>query len=220
MCALLGREYKDMDIERHEKRDHSRGRVRCLDACIVVSIIVLYAVLGAVVALSVLMKLQSKENQVYQFGTEEPQGPTSSPAYKMQNFAFLEAISSELVNSTIKWEPVNYSGGQTVGSNYHFHPDQHWLRPTRAGSYFIYLNLNLTCTYKCSTGVLSVHVGDMLSCQVELLAESKQESKRCWTVQWLDSEKKLLTQMNVPKEGLENWKLELYGSNLGVFHVD
>ncbi|XP_057698625.1 uncharacterized protein LOC130919960 [Corythoichthys intestinalis] len=220
MCALLGGEYKDMEIGQHEKRDHNRGRVRCLDAFMVASIVALFAALGVLAAVCVppVMELQSKVNtglQEYKVGTEEPSVPT-----QRQNFAYLEASSSELGNATFKWEPVYYSNRTTVGSNFLFDNDQHWLQPLRTGSYFIYLNLNLTCTYRCSSGLLSVRVGDILSCQVKLHAKSKQESKNCWTVHRLESEKQLLTQMSVDEGGLKDWKLELYGSNLGVFRVD
>ncbi|XP_061625482.1 uncharacterized protein LOC133476302 [Phyllopteryx taeniolatus] len=221
MCALLGP--KDMDIECQEKK--GRERVRCLDVCVVVSILVLFAALTVVAAACVpaLMKLSSQVDsplKPFQFATAELRGLSPSPAYQMQNFAFLEAVSSKLGNSTVQWDPVHYSAGESVGSNFQFDSKQHLLRPRRAGTYFIYLNLNLTCTYRCSAGLLSVRVGDKLSCQVHLLAESEQESKRCWTVGWLDTNTRLLTHMSVPKEGLQNWKLELNGSNLGMFLVD
>ncbi|XP_061685842.1 uncharacterized protein LOC133506093 [Syngnathoides biaculeatus] len=221
MCLLLGP--KDMDIECQEKKGRDRGR--CLDACVLVSILVLFAALTAmaVVCVPVLMALRSQVGSVlhpFQFAKEELKGLSPSPAYKMQKFAFLEAVSSKLVNSTVEWAPVHYSAGESVGSNFNFDSKQHSLWPKRAGTYFIYLNLNLTCTYRCSTGLLSVNVGHKLSCQVHLLAGSEQASKRCWTVGWLDANTQLLTHMSVAKEGLENWKLELTGSNLGMFLVD
>nr|XP_057940188.1 uncharacterized protein LOC131136882 [Doryrhamphus excisus] len=224
MCALLGHRAKDMDMECPEKK--YRGRRQCVDACMMVSILVLYAAFAALltVCVTVLMEQRSKMNsstQQFQFGST---GHAQNPAYKMQNFAFLEAVSSKLVNSTMQWAPVHYGTGMSVGSNFHFDSSQHSLRPQREGTYFLYLDLNLTCTCAfgrhCSAGRLSVQVGDKLSCQVELPEGSMPESKRCWTVSWMDSDTRLLTHMSVPKNGLQNWKLELSGSNLGMFLVD
>ncbi|XP_054635508.1 uncharacterized protein LOC129182891 [Dunckerocampus dactyliophorus] len=209
-----------MDIECPEKR--FRGRGQCMDACVVVSILVLYAAFTGCVM--VLMGLRSKMDSSPQHFPIDPTGLTPNPAYKMQNFAFLEAVSSKLVNSTMQWAPVPYGAGKSVGSNFQFDENQHFLRPQRGGTYFMYLDLNVTCTCafgcSCSAGRLSVQVGDMLSCQVELPEGSMPESKRCWTVSWMDSNTQLLTHMSVPKEGLKDWKLGLSGSNLGMFLVD
>ncbi|XP_061130981.1 uncharacterized protein LOC133151726 isoform X1 [Syngnathus typhle] len=217
MCALLGQTLKDTDIECQENRRRDRGR--CLDVCMVGSILVLYAALAAmaVVCLPVLMTHGDSKLQPYRSANEEQ---TQSPPYKMQNFAFLEAISSKLVNSTVQWDSVHYGTGKSVGTTFHFDSKQHSLRPRKAGMYFIYLNLNLTCTYNCNAGLLSVNVGDTLSCQVKLLADTPRQSKKCWTVSWLNGDTSLLTQMSVPEEGLQDWKLELNGSNLGIFLVD
>ncbi|XP_051941029.1 uncharacterized protein LOC127613814 isoform X1 [Hippocampus zosterae] len=223
MCALLGHRPKDMDIECPEKRSRDRGR--CLDVCMLVSILVLFAALTAlaVACIPVLMELRSTVDSrlpPFQSAPEELRGLASSPAYKMQNFAFLEAVSSKLINSTVQWDPVHYGTEKSIGSKFHFDSKQHSLWPRHAGIYFIYLNLNLTCTYNCNAGLLSVRVGDALSCQVELRAEPLPQSKNCWTVGWLDGNTRLLTHMSIPKEGLQDWKLELTGSNLGMFLVD
>ncbi|XP_077427314.1 uncharacterized protein LOC144055315 [Vanacampus margaritifer] len=222
MCTLLGQLPKDMDMECQQKR--SRDRVRCLDVCVVTSIIVLLAALTAMAAVCVpvLITLQSEVHRLKVHSGNKGEGSTpTTTAYKMQNFALLEAISSRLENSNVQWDSVHYGAGKSVGSNFHFDANQHSLSPRHAGTYFIYLNLNLTCTsYNCSAGLFSVHVGDKLSCQVKLQKESLQESKKCWTVSWLDGKTPLLTYMSVPKEGLQNWKLELVGSNLGMFLVE
>lgn len=119
------------------------------------------------------------------------------------------------------WTQVSYSAGKSVGSNFVFNEEQHSLTPVKAGTYFIYIELNLTCTYTCNKGLLSVRVGDKLTCEVELpdMADTTPVSKKCWMVSQLDGQR-LLTQMTVPKEGLENWRLELSGSRLGMFLVD
>ncbi|XP_070684421.1 uncharacterized protein [Pempheris klunzingeri] len=152
--------------------------------------------------------------------TSENTGDSAPPVYKMGNFAYLEATSSELKNYTMHWAPVTHGAGNSVGSNFLFNADQNLLKPKTVGTYFIYVELNLTCTFECSAGLLSVQVGDKLTCEVKLpaVANSMPESRKCWTVSQIDGQG-LLTQMTVPKTGLENWKLELSGSGLGMFLV-
>lgn len=117
-------------------------------------------------------------------------------------------------------EPVPYAAGKSIGSNFEFDQLQNSLQPLQEGSYFMYIDLNLTCTYNCSAGILTVQVGDKLTCKVTLpsAANSKPVSKKCWTVKWINKEK-LCTQMTVT-EGVQNWKLELNSSGLGMFLVD
>lgn len=124
-----------------------------------------------------------------------------------------------LNNSTMHLEPFPYAEGTSVGSNFKFDADQKSLMPKKAGTYFIYIDLSLTCTHKCNTGHLRVQV-DKLTCQMELptLANSTVVSKRCWTVSQFDDQK-LLAQMTVSK-GLENWKLVLSSSGMGIFLID
>ncbi|XP_077380848.1 uncharacterized protein LOC144020855 [Festucalex cinctus] len=221
MCALLGQRPNDMDIECQQER--SRDRVRCLDVCVVTSIIALFAALTAVAAVCVpvLITLQSKDLPNVHSGNK---GEASTPIpteYKMQNFAYLEADSSRLENSNVQWASVHYGAKKSVGSNFHFDANQRSLLPKHAGNYFMYLDLNLTCTSNnCGAGLLSVRVGDKLTCQVNLQKGSLQESKKCWTVSWLDGKTPLLTHMTVPNEGLQDWKLELIGSNLVLLLLD
>ncbi len=123
------------------------------------------------------------------------------------------------MTSTMQWAPVSYGAGNSVGSNFMFDPDQNSLQPLRVGTYFIYIDLNLTCTYNCSPGILTVRLDNKLTCEVDLPADSTPVSKKCWTVSQIDGQK-LLAQMIVPKEGLREWKLELTGSGFGMFLVD
>lgn len=225
-CQLMGHQDKNMDIESLQKSGRRRGS--CLDVFLVMSIIFLFVAVTVVAAggVMVVMELRSKLESTrppYEFQSSKQTGPTPDPAYKMQNFAYLEAISSELKTSTMHWAPVSYADGNSVGSNYNFDADQHSLTPKQKGTYFIYIELNITCTSNCSKGLLSMHVadyqGDKLTCEVELSPLSRHVSRKCWTVSQLDDEK-LVTQMTVPKEGLQNWKLVLSGSGFGMFHVD
>lgn len=119
------------------------------------------------------------------------------------------------------WGSVDYGTGQSVGSNFVFDSEQQSLKLNRAGTYFMYIDLNLTCTYKCSAGLLTVRMGDKLTCHVDLPANSRPVSKRCWTVTSMVAETRLLGQMTAPNvEKDQNWKLELIGSGFGIFLVD
>lgn len=133
----------------------------------------------------------------------------------------LSTSAGELNNSTISWEQVFYGDGKSVGSNFLFDEKQHSLKPKNAGTYFMYLNINLTCTSpSCPAGLLTVHLGDELTCEVKIPKDQFRVSHKCWTVSRMDNKTGILAQMTVPKEGLENWKLERRGSNFGMFLVD
>lgn len=106
-----------------------------------------------------------------------------------------------------------------MGSNFDFNKDQNSLMPKRAGTYFMYINMNLTCTHKCSAGILKVKVDDKLTCEIELpdVADNRTVTRQCWTVKKFDTER-LLAQMTVPEKGLTNWKLQ-GSSGWGMFLV-
>ncbi|XP_041790072.1 uncharacterized protein LOC121604578 [Chelmon rostratus] len=211
-----------MDVESLQRSGRrSRG---CLDVFLVMSIIFLFVAVAAVAVggVMVVLELRSKLESVRPpFEHAKFTGETPDPAYKMQNFAYLEAVSSDLKTSTMKWAPVAYGAGTSVGSNFLFDAHQNSLKPERVGTYFMYVELNLTCTYNCTAGLLSVQVGDKLTCKVELpaVADATPVTRKCWTVSQVDRQK-LFTQMTVPKEGLQDWKLELSSSRFGMYLVD
>ncbi|XP_044046890.1 uncharacterized protein LOC122873789 [Siniperca chuatsi] len=220
----MGNQNKEMDVESLQKSGRRRGG--CLDIFFFISIMFLFVAVTAMAAggVIVVMELRSKLESSppsFEFETSKLTGDTPYPAYKMQNFVYLEASSSELKTSTMHWAPVHYANGMSVGSNFLFDSEQNSLKPKRVGTYFIYINLNLTCTYNCSAGLLSVSVDDKLTCEVELpdVVDSTPVSRKCWTVSWINGER-LLTQMTVPEAGLQNWKLELSSSRFGMFLVD
>ncbi|XP_061888585.1 uncharacterized protein LOC133639352 isoform X1 [Entelurus aequoreus] len=218
-----------MDIECQEQK-----RRRCGACCLVGSILVLCA---AVACVTVLVQLQCA---AVHFG-----GPTPSPddqclcqdlvngvvcspmvqrnwtkrGVQNPNVAYLEAKSSKLVSSTMLWESVKQGSTDSVGSNFEFRPGQGVLEPKLEGTYLIHLNLNLSCTSSCSPGRLTVLVGDKPSCEVEL-AHSTREIKRCCVKTWMDRNTPLLAKMKVPKDGLQNWKLELIGSNFSMLLLE
>ncbi|TNM85482.1 hypothetical protein fugu_007753 [Takifugu bimaculatus] len=199
----------DADIESLRKRTY-----RPLDVFLLVSIIFLFLAMSAVVAAVVIAV---KRPECFDL---QGKGASGQTAFKMENFVYLDAKSSDLMNSTMPWEVVDYGEGTSKGSLFEFNQKQNALQTKQAGMYFIYVVLNLTCTHRdnCTPGRLHVQVGDKLTCEVELQSEPR-VTKKCWTVSKVEREK-LLTQMTVPKTGLTNWKLELKGSGLGMFLVD
>ncbi|XP_071399544.1 uncharacterized protein [Centroberyx affinis] len=218
--------HKRMDVESLQNVGRRRGR--CMDVFLVMSIIFLFVAVAAVAAggVMVVIELRSKiEVMRPSFGHDTPAkqtGDTSAPAYKMQNFASLDANTSKLKNSTMQWAAVEYGEGNSVGSHFDFDSRHHSLKPKKEGHYFMYLDLVLTCTsYQCKAGVLTVSLGDKLTCSVQLPEEAESPvSRKCWTVERMDGQTPLVAQMTVPQGGLENWKLELKGSKLGMFLVD
>lgn len=125
---------------------------------------------------------------------------------------------AELENSTMQWDFISYGKRTSVGSNFVFDSERHSLTPVQDGTYFMYVELNIRCISICNAGVLTVKVGDELTCKVELPAGILPVSRKCWTVTRLHNQG-LVTQMSVQK-GLENWKLELQSSGFGIFLID
>lgn len=117
------------------------------------------------------------------------------------------------------WAPVTYGEGVSIGNKFIFKPEKNSLNPRQMGTYFIYIEVNLTCTSKCNAGVLELHVGNKLTCNVKLPAHTRSVSEKCFTVTQLDTNE-LITQMVVSNNGLGNWKLQMTGSGLGMFLVD
>lgn len=226
-CRLMeGHQNTHMDVDVESLRKSGRRRGHCLDTCLVISVMVLFVSVGAVAA-GVVLAVRDLQSKVappayLRYEAPGPTEPTDSPVYKMQNFAYLDARSSELQNSTMKWRVINYGVGNSMGSNFIFDSAQHSLKVKRDGIYFMYVNLNFTCPYHCTAGVLSVDLSDKLTCKVELPAsnDSKPVTKKCWTVSWMDTESSLSSQMTIPEVGLKYWKLELRGSGFGMFLVD
>ncbi|XP_074485238.1 uncharacterized protein LOC141764158 [Sebastes fasciatus] len=222
----MGHQDKEMDAESLQKKSSGR-RLSCLDVFLVVSVLFLFVSLSAVAVggLLAVMELRAKLEPLthphVHPKASRMTGDTPDPAYKMQNFAYLEAKSSELKTSTMHWDAVDYATGTSVGSNFLFDAEQHLLKAKQFGIYFIYIDLNLTCTGTCDAGLLIVRLDDKLTCEVELpeMADITPVSRKCWTVSRLEGQK-LLTQMTVPENGLTDWKLELKGSGLGMFLVD
>ncbi|KAM4585334.1 uncharacterized protein PAE49_004619 [Odontesthes bonariensis] len=210
----------EVDVEALQKSD--RRRRSCLDAFLVMSVIFLFMAVSALTAggVMVLKKIQLEQKpKSLEFDMGSLRGNTPSPAFKMQNFAYLQATKSKLDNYTMTWTPTAYGEGTSLGSNFDWNSEQNSLKPHKEGIYFVYINVSLTCTSTCRAGLLRLTMGDKLTCEVELTSHKTSESKKCWTVKPLHG-KRLNIQMTVLKEKLENWKLDLPNSGFGIFLVD
>ncbi|XP_017159750.1 uncharacterized protein LOC108166216 [Poecilia reticulata] len=211
------------DVESLQK---SVGRRRSLvDFFLGMSVVVLFV---AVTALAVGGMLVVKElrSELRDPGSIHARlvdsgSPSPSPAYKMHNFAYLEANESKLDNTTMSWRAVRYGERTEIGSNFQYDTLKRSLTPLKKGTYFMYIQVTINCTHKCEAGVLKLEVTGKLTCNVELTddVEKTPVSKKCWTVTQLDNED-LITQMTVPKKIKENWSLDVNRSGLGVFLVD
>ncbi|XP_058496958.1 uncharacterized protein LOC131467204 [Solea solea] len=214
---------REMDVESLQKTDSRRGS--CLHVFLVVSIVFLFVAVAGLAAGGVMFALDVRSKlkpfEVLPPTAERLTGPAPYPEYKMQKFAFLEAKSVELKNSTMHWHPVHYGAAVSVGTNFLFDPAQQSLKPHQEGTYFMYMELNVTCTFNCSPGLLSVSVGDKLTCNLRLPAttNSAPVSKKCWAVSQMNG-KKLVMQMTVHGEAMRYWRLESTGSGFGMFLVD
>lgn len=209
-----------MDVESLQKV--ARPRPRCLDVFLVVSITVLFMVVGAAAAGGVILAMEIRSERLGTPNTLTTNTEVVSSVYKMQNFAYLQANSSQVENSTMTWSPVYYGAGTSIGSRFSFNAEHHSLQPKQQGNYFIYLDLKFSCTYKCKAGLLTVQLGSHLNCSVQLpeWAEATPVSRKCWTVARMDGVERLVAQMIVPEAGLANWKLDLTSSGQGIFLVD
>lgn len=222
----MGQQSKDVE----SLQESGRRRGSCLDIFLVVSVVSLFVTLTALTVggLMVVMELRTELKTLR--NTREPQPPSrltgDPPADKMQNYAYLEAIPSELRNSTITWAEFKQGSWKSVGNNVDFDEKQHSLKPNQEGTYLMFIDLHVTCTAKCNAGLLRVHVGDKLTCELELPAKPVNESRKswtvsrkCWTVSWLNDDK-LFAQMTVSEGEMNNWKLESSGSGFGMFLVN
>ncbi|XP_062311540.1 uncharacterized protein LOC134016152 [Osmerus eperlanus] len=222
-----------MDVE--SLKNSARPRVRCLDVFLVVSVISLFLAVVAVAGLGTMaiselrlsVKSRSSVNVQPSWLTEAGSqarlnSDSGSTVYKMQNFAYLRASTSEPQNSTLALSPVAYGSGSSVGSIYDYNTAQNILRLTRSSSYFLYLDLHLTCTARCPRGHLTVTVGEHLTCRVELpeWAESTPITRKCWVVTQMEADSRLVAQMTVPEQGAKLWRLDENHSGLGIFLVD
>ncbi|XP_026874674.2 uncharacterized protein LOC113582858 [Electrophorus electricus] len=170
------------DVESLEPR--ARPRSRCLDVCLVGSVTTLFALVlgGAGAALMFVKDLPDVAESQRSHG----QMPSGLLSYQMQNFAYMRA-TSQIVTDVMKWEPVKYGNGTTMGSRYSYNTNQEALTVSQQGSYFLYTQLRFTCVHKCNSTTLTVTFQDQfavkhLSCTVKLPENFEPVMNKCWTV--------------------------------------
>lgn len=134
--------------------------------------------------------------------------------------------AGDVKNGTMQWEPIVYRNTTTLGSRYSYYSKHGTLRTEKGGTYFMYTQLNLTCTWKCGSGYLRVTFEDNqrnehLSCTLHLPnTTSIPVVEKCWTViHHLEPESRLIAKMHAtaPPRG---WSLDLNHSGFGMFLVD
>lgn len=134
--------------------------------------------------------------------------------------------TGELKDGTMHLSPIHYGPGDTVGSRFGYIGKQQALEVKQDGTYFMYLELNLTCRSVCESRGLTVglHTSeDQLTCHVELPATevTLPVTKRCWTVKQVHRESgRFVAGMTLSEKGPSNWQLERNGSGVGMFLVD
>lgn len=133
--------------------------------------------------------------------------------------------AGEVKNGIMHWKPVRYGKtNSTIGSHYRFNANHQTLTMLKDGTYFLYIELNVTCPgVSCSNGSLSVTFEDNtqhepLSCTLHLKT-NEPSAKKCWTViPHIQSENRLMARMHARVS--PGWKLELNRSGFGIFLVD
>ncbi|XP_026110185.1 uncharacterized protein LOC113083128 [Carassius auratus] len=218
------------DVESQSPAARSRGR--CLDTFLTVSVIALF-ILFVGAGVGALCFAQHIEKKIDARPTRDLDGSadalvaSTGNAYKMQNFVYLRATESELKSGVMAWETFAYGKGQTIGSLYSYDIKQNVLNIKEKGSYFLYVQLNFTCTGQCTSGKFTVsfynkHNSEELSCTVSLPEWKKEtpHSQTCWRVATFpESESRLMAKSWI--EGtLNNWKLVMNDSGFGMFLVD
>ncbi|KAM4594211.1 uncharacterized protein V3H82_027163 [Fundulus diaphanus] len=221
-------EQQSNQVDVESLRSSAPRRGSCVDVFLGLSIVFLFvAVTGlAVGGMLVTKELRAELRSVSQPIPASPVqlsgiGDSPSSAYKMHNFAYLKPKKSALENCTMPWTSISYDERTSLGSNFEYNSLKYSLKPKKKGIYFIYIQVTVSCTSHCKAGVLKLELLNKLTCNVELTADIEKTpvSKKCWTVGHLDSQD-LTTQVTVPEEGLENWRLELNSSGLGMFLIE
>ncbi|KAF4118026.1 hypothetical protein G5714_000077 [Onychostoma macrolepis] len=213
----------------------ARPRSRYLDTFLTVSVIALFFMFMVTLA-GALYFAKHIEDEINARATRHVDGVTDSlvasirdsgNAYKMQNFAYLRATESELKTGVMAWEPFAFGKGQTIGSLYSYEKKQNVLNINESGSYFLYVQLNFSCSGQCPSGQFTVifsnkHNSEELTCTVLLPEWSKEmpHTQTCWRiVTFPENENRLMAKSQI-KGTLDNWKLEMNDSGFGMFLVD
>lgn len=126
------------------------------------------------------------------------------------------------------WESFPYGNGHTVGSLYTYDKNQRVLNVKESGSYFLYVQLSLSCRGICKPGHFTVSFYNTnikeLTCTVSLpdVYGDKNEpvSRTCWSVvTFLENGNRLMAKSEY-NETQGDWTLQLNDSGFGMFLVD
>ncbi|KAK2909520.1 hypothetical protein Q8A67_005357 [Cirrhinus molitorella] len=208
----------------------ARSRSRYLDTFLTVSVIALFFMFMVALAGALYFAKHIEDKISEQTPSKDSliaQLPETGSAYKMQNFAHLRATESELKSGVMAWETFAYGKGRSIGSLYSFDKKQNVLDVKESGSYFLYVQLNFSCTGRCPSGQFTVtfynqHNIKELTCSVSLpeWSEETPQSQTCWrVVTFLENQNRLFAKSTI-NVTLDNWKLELNDSGFGMFLVD
>ncbi|KAK7161003.1 hypothetical protein R3I94_003847 [Phoxinus phoxinus] len=213
----------------------SRPRARCLDTFLTGSVIALF-IMFAVALGGALWFAKHIENEINGRKSQESESesgplkanfPDNGNAYKMQNFAYLRAIQSELKSENMAWEGFAYGKTHTIGSLYSYDKSQKALDVKDSGSYFLYVQLSLFCKGICSPGQFTVSFYNRmnskeLSCTVLLPEANGTEpvSRTCWRVVTFPGKVNRLMAKSEIQGSLGDWSLQVNDSGFGMFLVD
>ncbi|XP_067259420.1 uncharacterized protein [Chanodichthys erythropterus] len=214
----------------------SRSRSRCLDTFLTVSVIALF-IMFAIALAGALWFAKHIENEINERKSQQLDGstdslvahlPVSGNVYKMQNFAYLRATESELKSQYVMaWESIPYGKGHTVGSLYTYDENQKVLNVKESGSYFLYVQLSLSCKADCQSGQFTVSFQNQkemkeLTCTVSLPERNGDEpvSRTCWRVVTFPENGNRLLAKSEFQGKKDNWALEMNDSGFGMFLVD
>lgn len=125
------------------------------------------------------------------------------------------------------WESIPYGKGHTVGSLYTYDENQKVLNVKESGSYFLYVQLSLSCKADCQSGQFTVSFENQnnmkeLTCTVSLPDGNRKEpvSRTCWRVVTFPENGNRLLAKSEFQNTLDNWALEMNDSGFGMFLVD
>lgn len=128
-------------------------------------------------------------------------------------------------NGSMEWESIAYGKSDTVGSRYSYNSNHHALTMKQEGTYFLYTQLQLSCTGICGNGSLSItfegeQTRELLSCSVQMKSH-KTSVNKCWTVvPHIPAKSRLMARMHTSFPPGTSLSLDPDHSGFGVFLVD
>ncbi|XP_062865670.1 uncharacterized protein LOC134328509 [Trichomycterus rosablanca] len=231
-----------VDVERAQKGAGGESRGRCKIACLVCSVLALYALVLAGGALGFWTLHQLRADMERSWVPTHEALRSAGTHFKIlsvllfrffqvssriQNFAYVRAISSKIENEVMRWESYPFGDTDTVGSRYSYDSKQATVTVNQEGTYFLYVQLTLNCKHHCDNGSLGVNFESereekLLTCDLDLPeTPSTPVTKKCWTViPRLAKGSRLHARMDTRKREWKSWTIDLNQSGFGMFLVD